>query len=543
MPDTLTVASIQPRQTPSTVAASPMTTLNTTPSSKQLDSVIVPAAPVVKKRSPFIQVNVNLSGQNAAKNYECLEDLDPSCTVMLNQLVGVNKSIKKLKGKNMLTIDTDKKREAITQTYKALFMQNSGAEKVISTYQVKSWQYANIEMPTSKKGDGFLEDYTVEYFERFYQNLNQTPRYESLLRPKPKPKKEKAKGMKAIYNNPLEIKRPLTGSLLRRARSNGSAHPLAPMMNESHAQSETGENKAVQNNPPKAEQPLSGKENRFASKIEAIMSESNSENYFRILKISNFLHKVPPKNQKSQIDTDKVATDPSFSVPHITEMLTENFSNLAASIPSQDKMSPKGKKLAQLGPYLKKLMTDEDELSGGETNTHSNTNMSASICKIKAGRLLMQPDQSKRTPVEFEKQFSLDQLIVKDAKEAKEKANDYNLFKGSVEASKLKNISKTRGIPAEPDYVLKGGKIFKEKPYDSEMYNFKGSARGNNNEPSLKIFISFEREVKEDLEKKRRDTEGDSDYKSEVVNGRKSHKHRKLLKTNQGNSAKNVYNE
>jgi len=140
---------------------------------KQFNRSSVSATLPVKKKNPLIQVCLEASG-NTRYCLDPIDDLDVTYIPTLNLSVGIQKQTKRLKGPNLLTVDTDKKKEVITQVYKNLYGRNFEVEKTITGFYFKNLQEGKITYTAhvaNKKGDAFLEEYTVDYFEKFYSNF------------------------------------------------------------------------------------------------------------------------------------------------------------------------------------------------------------------------------------------------------------------------------------------------------------------------------------------------------------------------------------
>ena len=141
---------------------------------KNFNKSSVSATLPVKKKNPLIQVCLDASGNTRDCLDPIIDDLDVTYIPTLNLSVGIHKQTKRPKGPSLLTVDTDKKKEVITQVYKNLYGRNFEVEKTITGFYFKNLQEGKITYTAhvaNKKGDAFLDEYTVDYFEKFYSNF------------------------------------------------------------------------------------------------------------------------------------------------------------------------------------------------------------------------------------------------------------------------------------------------------------------------------------------------------------------------------------
>lgn len=364
----------------------------------------------VKKKNPLIQVILDVSSSVSGNNIRnCLDllvdDLDVTYIPTLNFSVGIQKHTKRTKGPSFLTVDTDKKKEAISQVYKNLYSRNGDVEKTLTGFYFKNLQEGKITYTThvaNKRGDAFLDEYTVDYFEKFYatfvpntsnqsQVLPDTPSVSSSLNSSQiKKARKQLKTPSAILSQQgggmRQNKRPSTALIIKGARSSNTLSPgpvgvrklpsqEIPELNLNDNVYMVNSNVIIENKnsqETKKEERNDDDEEKMMmvkgsnkkhkpvdfSKMEVFLENSeqdeksekmlympdssSSENCFRILKVANFLHKVSPimKTEKEQLRL-KYGDEARNISPIVTNLLGKLYSTSTKTQESDEGNSPK----------------------------------------------------------------------------------------------------------------------------------------------------------------------------------------------------------
>ena len=358
-----------------------------------------------KKKDPIIQVYIRTP--NYSKGLlDPLEDLDVTCQSIMTQWMGVHRAGKKLKGKDFVSVDLDRKKDAVSQVYKNLVSRNCDVERT-----VMNWRYRNhpkkildasYHNPRAvRKSENFWEDYHPDAMKRFYYETLQNSSATCDVPHKPKATRKKltpsAAAKLAFNTSPYQTRRPSTSNTLRGSQSNNaitSSIPLAvqirkeisePSMNQSQlkqARPETRPTRIADTIDTehgmldtKAETP----ENKEAIEEKGSPEEKGaSENHFRILRVTKFLHKVAPQTKKENKAPgktrkgEKMQNENSVATPNIAKMLERIYTNPVKTNPSDRSISPRNDRqfsVQIMDPYLQRPLHGDDDDSPKERNT------------------------------------------------------------------------------------------------------------------------------------------------------------------------------
>jgi len=396
-----------------------------------------------KKKSHIIHVYVKIP--TAPKSFlDPIEDLDFSYVPTMNQWIGVYKHSKSLKGANMVSVDIEKKKDAIAQVYKNLYSRNSEVEKTINNYYLKNMKQERLKYKTNtlpKTGDS-LEEYTCEYFENLYSNLQKTMQgLNSHSKGRRNHKKWKTPlSLVNQYNSPYDINRPASSIPLRGPRPNGTA-PAAHNNNANNIIKELQRASTSQKTTSRQKEnhPIKEDQEKFVQKEPP--SNLNSDHYFRILKTTNLLHKPARiKNEKGlfKVKEKSEKSEQNTISSSITNLLERLYLNSSKIILSEESFSPDGSKgLSSLECPSKKLTSTE-----GDTLNEKNSGLSL-IHKSQAGSSIMYTEFQKR-------------LSILDRRESKENKIGYGYN------AKIERISERYGLKEQtkervfsPDQFIK----------------------------------------------------------------------------------------
>ena len=367
---------------------------------KQTATVSQPA----KKKDPIIQVYIRTP--NYSKGLlDPLEELDVTCQSIMTQWIGVHRAGKKLKGKDFVSVDLDRKKDAVSQVYKNLVSRNCDVERT-----VLNWRYrmhpkkildATYNNPNAvRKSETFWEDYQPDAMKRFYNETLQNSSAVCDIPQKPKAIRKKltstAAAKLAFNTSPYQTRRPSTSNTLRGSQSNNaitSSIPLPVQMRKEISEPSMNQSQVRQPRPEsrptriietidtefgmldtKAETP----ENQEPIEDKGSPDEKGaSENHFRILRVTKFLHKVTPQTKKENKAPgkmrkgEKMQSENSVATPNIAKMLERIYTNPVKTNPSERSLSPRNDRqfsMQMMDPYLQRPLHAADE-SPQERNT------------------------------------------------------------------------------------------------------------------------------------------------------------------------------
>jgi len=396
-----------------------------------------------KKKSHIIQIYMKIP--KTPKTYlDPIEDLDFAYFPTMNQWIGVYKHNKSIKETNLVSIDTEKKKEAVLQMYKSLYSRNSEAEKTIKNYSqknIKKERFRNYMNAQTKFEENLLENYTQEYFEKLYTSSQKNY---SLIQGRHYHKKLKTPlSFINQYNSPYDTQRPSSSITLRGARSNGNVPAInyngGTILKEIHQSS-------------------------FSHKITSRKSENNPnedinfnipkhtptnpypDHYFRIMKAANLLHK-PPRS-KNEIDSFKAKDKSEHNTisSSITNLLERLYLNSSKIILSEESLSPSGSKgLTSIDDSSKKPTNIEDEFL-----TEKNYGLSL-VHKSQASSSVMYKDIQKK-------------LFILERRDSKENKNGYNVY-----TAKIGRISERYGLKDQNNAQA----LLRKKSLDADNNNKK----------------------------------------------------------------------
>lgn len=123
-----------------------------------------------KQNKNLVHIFVSATNQ-ASSHLDVLEDLDQWQTnIMIPQLSSMQKTIKKNRETNLVTIDLEKKKELVGIVYRTLYYRNLDIDRGITNFQTKLAYKEKVHydpLNKDKRAESYCENYTINFRKRF----------------------------------------------------------------------------------------------------------------------------------------------------------------------------------------------------------------------------------------------------------------------------------------------------------------------------------------------------------------------------------------